>query len=77
MRGREEGRVEGGREGKRTVIEPQQGSEWWEMLQVFTDLRWVNDSCELLDPEHAQVGDGERPSLELMGLQLASPGPLG
>ncbi len=33
-------------------------------------LRGVDDGAELLDAEHAEVGDGERATLEFLGLQL-------
>lgn len=39
-------------------------------------LRWVDDSCELLDAKHPQVGDGESASLKLLWFELAQPGPL-
>ena len=39
-------------------------------------LRWVDDSCELLDSKHSQVGDGESASLKLVRLELAQPGSL-
>ena len=37
-------------------------------------LWWVDDGREALDAVHAQVGDGEGPSLELLGLQLPRAG---
>lgn len=35
---------------------------------ITSYLRWVDDSCELLDPKHAQVGDGECPTNKLLWL---------
>ncbi len=40
----------------------------------FANLGWIDDSCELFYPKHAQIGHSERSSLELVGLQLASAG---
>ena len=37
-------------------------------------LWWVDDGCEALDAKHAEVGDGEGPSLELLRLQLTGAG---
>jgi hypothetical protein len=41
---------------------------------MLIDLGRVDDGCEAVDAEHAQVGDGERASCELMRLQLVGTG---
>ena len=41
---------------------------------VLLYLRWVNDCCELLDTEHAQVRDGECPTDKLLRLKFAVSG---
>ena len=44
------------------------------MSCIILYLRWVNDCCELLDTEHAQVGDGECPTDKLLRLKFAISG---